>query len=186
MGTNTNENNSIENAFSDLIAQYFNEGTVNNTPNGNYQANAGSIGDNLNTNPLYTNLSPIGTPTDDEPNFEQAPIGGLNQPETAGNKNYLYNNLTDEPVVPTETATPATNLYNVITPSGVESQEEASLGADFKLTQGNLPAKIGFWTKVKNFFRADSKIQYTPGETAENNKGLWNKLQNLFSFGDRQ
>ena len=56
-------------------------------------------------------------------------------------------------------------------------------GTSFKLTQGNLPAKIGFWTKVRNFFMADSKISYSVGEQTQQNTGLWNKVQNFFSFG---
>lgn len=55
-------------------------------------------------------------------------------------------------------------------------------GTDFKLTQANLPAKIGFWTKVRNFFISDSKIQYSVQQT-QTNTGIWNKVQNFFSFG---
>lgn len=56
-------------------------------------------------------------------------------------------------------------------------------GTDFKLTQANLPAKIGFWTKVRNFFISDSKIGYSVQQSAQGNTGVWNKIQNFFSFG---
>lgn len=56
-------------------------------------------------------------------------------------------------------------------------------GTDFKLTQANLPAKIGFWTKVRNFFISDSKIGYSVQQSAQGNAGVWNRIQNFFSFG---
>ncbi len=72
-------------------------------------------------------------------------------------------------------AEPKLGQANIINPVNTN-------GTDFKLTQGNLPAKIGFWTKVRNFFISDSKIQYSV-QSSQNNGGVLNKLQNFFSFG---
>lgn len=215
---NTTIDNSIENAFSDLISQYFEEGNniqnagnikqgptldwdsvangqlytnlagniniepqtqnANNIQNGIYNVNLGNVvgnnidGVNLNTNNngnLYTNLQNGG---------EQVNNGETTNVEQAGNtQNILYNNLANVNVEGT------TGNAEVGLDQSVNSENATTGGADFKLTQGNLPAKIGFWTKVRNFFRPEAKISYSLQEQTQENKGLWNQLQNFFSFG---
>lgn len=215
---NLNSNNcenissNIENAFSDLISQYFEEG--NGTQNaGNieqgvtldwdsvangqlYTNNAGNV--NQNYGGLYTNLENV---------------GGLNQTQNLGNIEVVGNTNTNDGIlykklgninngeeiinnvginggveVNLETGINVENGINtgivneVNTNTGVNNGTETGVGTEFKLTQGNLPAKIGFWTKLRNFFMPSSKIQYSVGQTAENT-GTWNRLQSFFSFG---
>lgn len=199
---NTTIDDSIENAFSDLISQYFEEG--NNTQNadniqqgptldwdsvangqlytnlaGNinlepqtqneiYNVNLGNVNTNTNGG-LYTNLENVGEQINNEEtvNVEQA----------GNNQSILYNNIAN---VNTEGTV---GNVGVGLDQPVNNLNTTTVGTDFKLTQGNLPAKIGFWTKVRNFFRSDAKISYSVQEQSQGNKGLWNQLQNFFSFG---
>lgn len=228
--------NKIENAFSDLISEYFEEdnnannaGNINAGPvldwdsvaNGqlytNVKANAGTYEeiDSVNTNEngiLYNNLENI-----NESGVTENQLGGITGEEynktnevykniiTADNGNGQTNNEVEanglyNEVGKLNTETIVKNAYGVVTINGellngidnglYKNVEEATntdtqnnQGTAFKLTQGNLPAKIGFWTKVRNFFISDSKIQYSVQQPTQNNGGIWNKLQNFFSFG---
>lgn len=223
MNGETNENNEtignvVDNAFSDLISQYFEEG--NNTQNaGNIQQGpvldwdavtngqlcenkAETVDDttlggvygkvnlentNLTNGGLYTNLE-----TGAELNLET----NNNNEQSIDIANLLYNELGN---INTKGNT-VEKVYGVVTPSGkslkgvntINTNQninadtigvENTIGTDFKLTQGNLPAKIGFWTKVRNFFRFDTKISYSAEQPTQNDTGAWNRLQNFFSFG---
>lgn len=230
--------NQIENAFSDLISEYFeedstvkNKGNINVGPvldwesvaNGqlytNIKESAGTYG-NIDTTvteekgALYNNLENINDSnliaqekqsvsiTDAENNGIEGIYknistlnDGIGQVENEVKTTGIYNELGK---INTETI--IKNAYGVVTINGEllngisskadTNNEEQSAGniqnvqsKDFKLTQGNLPAKIGFWTKVRNFFISDSKIQYSVQQSTQSNGGVWNKLQNFFSFG---
>lgn len=217
---NLNSNNcenlsdNIENAFSDLISQYFEEG--NNVQNaGNieqgvtldwdsvangqlYTNNANNV--NQNYGGLYINLENVGgiNQTQNLDNIEV--VGNLNNNDgilykelgNINNGGEIINNtntgINGEVEVNLGTGIKAgnginTGVVNEFTANtGINNETETGIGTEFKLTQGNLPVKIGFWTKLRNFFRPSAKIQYSVGQTGENT-GNWNRLQNFFSFG---
>lgn len=167
---------------------YNNLGTINGEGNQTQELGNGNSG-------LYTNLGTVGE--GNLPIEEQITDNGNannDNEQTQNATNILYNEIGE-----LNKKKLIENAYNAVTMSGKLVQEvnagqklglnEANTinqgnanGTDFKLTQANLPAKIGFWTKVRNFFITDSKIQYSV-QTAEENTGLWNKVQNFFSFG---
>ncbi len=189
----------IENAFSDLISQYFEEGNdVRNAEN--IEQGVTLDWDSVANGQLYTNnnLKPNygGLYT----NLEN--VGGVNQTQNLGNIEVIGNTNNNDGIlykelgninnggaeVNLETGIEVGNVINtgsvseVTASTEINSGTETGLGTDFKLTQGNLPAKIGFWTKLRNFFIPSAKIQYSVGPTSENT-GTWNKLQKFFSFG---
>lgn len=148
---------------------------------------------NLNNNGLYVNLQSLNENNNNiELEEESNPIL-----EQANNENKLYDKhgkLNTKALVK--------NAYEVMTINGnllkginnnIQNNENNGIVnlantnntkvTEFKLTQGNLPAKIGFWTKVRNFFISDSKIGYSVQQSAQENTGVWNRLQNFFSFG---
>ena len=167
---------------------YNNLGTPNGGDVGTQQTQNGNGG-------LYTNLETIGV--GDIGTGEQFVENGQtsNNEQTQNATNILYNEfgeLNKEKLVK--------NAYNAATFNGELIKEvngggqlglnEANginqtntNGTDFKLTQANLPAKIGFWTKVRNFFISDSKIGYSVQQSTQGNTGVWNRIQNFFSFG---
>lgn len=180
-------------------------GSVNGNDNGNgllYNnlgtPNGGDVGTQQTQNGnggLYTNLETIGV--GDIGTGEQFVENGQtsNNEQTQNATNILYNEfgeLNKEKLVK--------NAYNAATFNG-ELIKEVNVGGqlglneanginqtntngtDFKLTQANLPAKIGFWTKVRNFFISDSKIGYSVQQSTQGNTGVWNRIQNFFSFG---
>ena len=209
---NLNSNNcenlsdNIENAFSDLISQYFEEG--NNVQNaGNieqgvtldwdsvangqlYTNNANNV--NQNYGGLYTNLENAGgiNQTQNLDNIEV--VGNLNNNDgilykelgNINNGGEIINNTNTgiNGGVNLGTGVEAENVINTGDVNEITANSGINNGTEFKLTQGNLPAKIGFWTKLRNFFMPSAKIQYSVGQTGENT-GNWNKLQNFFSFG---
>lgn len=213
----------IENAFSDLISEYFEEGTtVENT--GKIESGKVLDWDSVSNGQLYTNLAGTETGYGDDSSYWDTPIyntvtgeatgvagettvaGAVEDYGTAynGNETNITNGITGETI--------AKNAYGVITVNGdllkgvnsdgvIENAVSTgsttgttgtigetagttgTVGTEFKLTQANLPAKIGFWTKVRNFFMSDSKISYSVEQAGTPNTGLWNKVQNFFSFG---
>lgn len=241
LNNNTTINNNIENAFSDLISQYFEDGSnkqnadnieqgtvldwdsvangqllytniaqninnnenndlqSNNIQNNIYGANFKNIGINLeNTNNgvLYTNLNP-----NNEQNLN-VNLTNANEVNEVKQENTNVNGIYDE-LGNLNTQEMANSVYNVVkrneellngnkanTVNGISNDIvnnangiNNEIGTEFKLTQGNLPAKIGFWTKVRNFFRTDAKITYSVQQQTQENKNVWNRLQNFFSFG---
>lgn len=230
--TNDNVENldelNVENAFSDLISEYFEEENnaqnLGNVNNGKVNVeNAGTVldWDSVANGQLFTNVTAEGI--QNNLNNQQNNAGTLensvkeegmgvnngllynnleaindinNQSQLENNAtNILYNNIGEQ-------NNPIENAYNSITMpgkiiEGINFQGKVGIngtntinqgntnnenGTNFKLTQANLPAKIGFWTKVRNFFITDSKIQYSV-DTTRGNTGIWNKVQNFFSFG---
>ena len=216
----------IENAFSDLISEYFEDG--NTTENaGKIQSGKVLDWDSVSNGQLYTNLAGTETGYGDDSSYWDAPIYNTVTGETTGavgettvtgtvedygtayngTETNIANGITNETI--------AKNAYGVITVNGdllkgVNSEgvientvntvttaettgtvgtvadttvTTGTVGTEFKLTQANLPAKIGFWTKVRNFFMSDSKISYSVEQAGTPNTGLWNKVQNFFSFG---
>lgn len=215
---NLNSNNcgnigdNIENAFSDLISQYFEEGNnaqnaVNieqgatldwdSVANGQlYTNNANNV--NQNHGGLYTNLENIGGLNQTQ-NLDSIEVtGNLNNNDgilykelgNINNGGEITNNdgIDGDIGINIGTGVEAGNGINagtvneVTANTGINNGTETGLGTDFKLTQGNLPAKIGFWTKVRNFFIPGLKVQYSAGQN-DGNTGAWNKLQGFFSFG---
>lgn len=188
---NATIDNSIENAFSDLISQYFNEGNdIQNA--GNIKQGPTLDWDSVANGQLYTNLAEniniepqtrnvnnnVNLYTNLQNGVEQVNNGEITNVEQAVNtQNILYNNLANVNVEGT------IGNVEVGLDQSVNNENVTTGGADFKLTQGNLPAKIGFWTKVRNFFRPEAKISYSLQGQTQENKGLWNQLQNFFSFG---
>ena len=208
----------IENAFSDLISEYFENDTTQNVDNiqtgtvldwdsvangqlftnNQTQENAQNVVTN-NNNVLYNNLETINekiTPTQEVQNNG---INGIykNLQSATDNINYQnnVNNMLYNEIGNVNTQSTNGNPYGVVPVeenllTGVDNSTNNAetinstntQGTDFKLTQANLPVKIGFWTKVRNFFMADSKILYSVNQT-QTNTGLWNKVQNFFSFG---
>ena len=154
---------------------------------------------NNNNNVLYNNLETINekiTPTQEVQNNG---INGIykNLQSATDNINYQnnVNNMLYNEIGNVNTQSTNGNPYGVVPVeenllTGVDNSTNNAetinstntQGTDFKLTQANLPVKIGFWTKVRNFFMADSKILYSVNQT-QTNTGLWNKVQNFFSFG---
>lgn len=225
----------IENAFSDLISEYFESDNDNTTAPAATEAhtttldwdsvNNGQLYTNLaegvtpvssditsetvtettneasqtaQTEPslLYTNLNTIGT-TSEEPISQttQIPVSDVTQANTSSSVyndiDGIYNGATVENTDTTlntitgntENTYNASTVVNEVTTSRATTVGGINAGTtEFKLTQANLPAKIGFWTKVRNFFMSDSKFQYSVQEQPTNT-GLWNKVQNFFSFG---
>lgn len=215
--TNYTENegtiqNRIENAFSDLISEYFQEDN-NDYNTGNIQTGTVLDWDSVSNGQLYTNLvqDSVNGQTngyDNDSSYWDTPICNSTVIETGYGTQY---NKTETQVAnDTNSETIAQNVYGVITVNGnllnginsegiIENTEnevintintinsntmqKENLGTEFKLTQANLPAKIGFWTKVRNFFISDSKISYSVEQAENQNTGLWNKVQNFFAFG---
>ncbi len=207
---NLNSNNcdnisdNIENAFSDLISQYFEEGNDaqnagnieqgitldwDSVANGQlYTNNANNV--NQNRGGLYTNLGTVGglNQTQNLDNIELA--GNINNNEgilykelgNINNGGELINNIGINGGVEVNLENGVEAGNGITANTGINNGTETEIGTEFKLTQGNLPAKIGFWTKVRNFFMPSAKIQYSVGQTSEN-VGTWNKLQSFFSFG---
>lgn len=199
-GTNYNNDTEIdlENAFSDLISEFFEtENTAQNIAQAN---NNDNVIENANTNItnnniLYSNLETI----QQQDNYLEENAGNIAEfklQEESIQTNNIYNKLGE---IATDEATP--NAYNVINFAENQNiqaddakannaiEEDAAkvnnTNTDFKLTQGNLPAKIGFWTKLRNFFMPESKLQYSVQQANDGNTGIWNKLQNFFSFGNK-
>ena len=205
----------IEDAFSDLISEYFENDTPQNAGNiqtrtvldwdsvangqllvnNQIQENAENVETN-NNGILYNNLETINEKTESVQKAQNNGINGIYenlQPLTddVSYQNTVNNVLYNE--INTQTATG--NPYNVVpveenilteinnSTNNAETIDTTNTqGTDFKLTQANLPVKIGFWTKVRNFFMSDSKISYSV-QQPQANTGLWNKVQNFFSFG---
>lgn len=150
--------------------------------------NAGLLFSNLeNLNGQYTNESQFENITGNQPIVD---LSNSESIQEVG-KTQIYNELgkiNTEQVVTTayNVATTTKDLLNGINnnnETNIENANELTQGGNnFKLTQANLPAKIGFWTKVRNFFISDSKIQYSVQQN-QANMGIWNKVQNFFSFG---
>lgn len=218
--TNYTENertmqNGIENAFSDLISEYFQESNNNHTTS-NIQAGPVLDWDSVSNGQLYTNLTQnlVNEQTNeygDDSSYWDTPI--CDSTVVGTDYGTQYNEAETQDVNDVNSETIAQNVYGVITVNGnllnginsegiIENAEnkknavnivnvvnnsntvqKENLGTEFKLTQANLPAKIGFWTKVRNFFIADSKISYSVEQAENQNVGLWNKVQNFFSFG---
>lgn len=114
---------------------------------------------------VYNDIEGIGTitPTDTETTVTTTvDLGGTRVAQTVG---------TGVNTINTDTVT---NTVGTAT-TGVGTTE-------FKLTQANLPAKIGFWTKVRNFFMPEARINYSLQQPTTNTS-LWNKVQSFFSFG---
>lgn len=170
-------------------------GGINNSTQNNLQT---EVETNNNTGLLFNNLENLNEQYTNESQFENIAI---NQPiaEISNNQNLqeigktqIYNelgNIDTEKIVKTAYNVGATtgellkgiNNSNEINIQNVN--EAIQSGNNFKLTQANLPAKIGFWTKVRNFFISDSKIGYSVQQSNQGNTGVWNKIQNFFSFG---
>lgn len=195
----------LENAFSDLISEFFEtENTAQNIVKANNKdiAIENASTNITNNNILYSNLETLQT----QEGYPEENAGSIDQFNVQAEENIqtnnIYNKLGD---ITTDEATPT--AYNII--SFAENQNNLmnqnaqvndvqennvteenitkvnNVNTDFKLTQGNLPAKIGFWTKVRNFFMPESKLQYSLQQANNTNTGIWNKLQNFFSFGNK-
>lgn len=208
---NTKLNNNLNTNFVQNQAQANN--VTNNdgtTQNDKIQVNLENVTNN-NNSILYNNLenvnglnlngeidynaNPVGYGEDSS--YWDAPIYNTVKEKTTTGIGYNENGVTQNNN--TNDQTIAQNAYGVITVNGDVLKKVNSNGiidnnienvnadtienTDFKLTQGNLPAKIGFWTKVRNFFISDSKISYSVEQAENQNTGLWNKVQNFFAFG---
>lgn len=170
-------------------------GGITNSAENNIQTvgetnnNGGLLFNNLqNLNGQYTNAS-------------QVENIAINQPivELSNNQNFQEIGKTeiDNELGNIDTEQIVKTAYNVGTTTGellkgINNRNETNIqnvngaiqsGNNFKLTQANLPAKIGFWTKLRNFFISDSKIVYSLQQSNQGNTGVWNKIQNFFSFG---
>lgn len=151
--------------------------------------NSGLLFSNLeNLNGQYINESQLEDMTINQPIVELS----NNQNVQEIGKTQIYNelgNIDTEKIVKTAYNVGATTGELL---KGINNNNETNIqnvneaiqsGNSFKLTQANLPAKIGFWTKVRNFFISDSKIGYSVQQSNEGNTGVWNRIQNFFSFG---
>lgn len=186
---------------------YNNLGTINGVLEDNQEVQNAGTYENTNSNKtLYNNLETIykNGIVGQENEYNHTNDGkdnGTNEIYKNFTVDYNENNQTEEQPDFNENSNAQTivkNAYGVVTVNGdllsgientgavggtIAENKQGNQGTDFRLTQGNLPAKIGFWTKVRNFFIADSKLQYSVQESTQNNGGVWNKLHNLFSFG---
>lgn len=226
-------NDNVENAFSDLISEFFeNDGVTanaqqqintttldwDNVSNGQLYQNISAdtvtggtnqVAGTTGTGILYTNLDTTvdTTTTTNETTSTGTPVEQATEPTTevgqVGGYSAIYNDIEGVgTVTPTDTETTVTSTVDLggtriasAVDTVVNTPETATTGTnttgeevtdagttEFKLTQANLPAKIGFWTKVRNFFMPEARINYSLQQPTTNT-GIWNKVQSFFSFG---
>lgn len=162
-GNITNGNGGLYTNLGEICGEYTNLGNQNTGTEGEYTNNNQTV-ENGNTQAQNTN------------NILFNELGELNKEKLVKN---AYNAVTFNGELIKEVNAGGQLGLN----EGNGINETNTNGKDFKLTQANLPAKIGFWTKVRNFFISDSKIGYSAGQLQQGNTGIWNKVQNFFSFG---
>lgn len=208
-----------ENAFSDLISQYFgsitNDANLDNdiTDNTTNCATTGETLESYGKTELQTGVNGIGIEGNNIDNAYNV-INGVTGTITNLNGNVIEGtgesgiNSVNEALLDNGTGMPkvevnisgvskeiidnitggevlADNIGEEVGTTGESNEEivqEAKIDTTFKLAKTNLPAKVGFWTKVRNFLFYDSNTTMYNGYSNKASGGVFSKLQNFFSF----
>lgn len=176
--TDVTANNIQNTPYTNVNASTVVDGTTETTTTGTLYTNLNTTESTNTVNTTVTTYVTGGTEGTNivEPTTEASQTGGYGTiyNDIEGINNVTAIPSTDTVIVPAFGDTVGTDTTDTVT-TGTNATE-------FKLTQANLPAKIGFWTKVRNFFMPEARINYSLQQPTTNT-GLWNKVQSFFSFG---